>query len=179
MWWGQTTAATSDLRGGCGLPPLDVHEQTLPAAPITSGVTAEEGTAPKLYLLLLSLAWECTCPALAMPTALGATYLSLKSLLLSRPLKPWATCTNFPMVPHHCQGPAIRHWQQGMPIASISMQECAGCTPKTLPIKGIRALTHWEKRQQTSKKSSLNTHRHTHTHTQSQSSQTTQGWSSI
>ena len=41
MWWGQTTALTSDSRGGHGLLPLGVLEQAPLAAPITS----EEGSA--------------------------------------------------------------------------------------------------------------------------------------
>ena len=42
-WQGQTTAVISDSRGGCGLPPLECHEQTTLVAPFTSEGTTEEG----------------------------------------------------------------------------------------------------------------------------------------
>ena len=41
--WGQTDPAISDSRGECGPPPLGVHEQAPPMAPVTSGVITEEG----------------------------------------------------------------------------------------------------------------------------------------
>ena len=45
----------SESRGVPGLPPVGVHEQAPPAAPVTSEVGREEGTANKHDLLLLSL----------------------------------------------------------------------------------------------------------------------------
>ena len=56
----------SDSRGGCGLPPLAIHEQAPPAIPVTSEVGTEEGSVTAHYLLLLTLPWECTCPATAI-----------------------------------------------------------------------------------------------------------------
>ena len=62
---GQTTAVISDSRGGRGLPPLGVHEQSPPVAPVTLEVSTKEGTATEHHLLLLSLPWASTHPAAA------------------------------------------------------------------------------------------------------------------
>ena len=66
---GKTTTFISDSRDGHGLPPLGVQEQGHPAAIVTSGVGAEEGTATKCHPLP-SPSWECTCPTFA--TAKGS-----------------------------------------------------------------------------------------------------------
>ena len=62
--------ALSHSRSGHGPPPLEVCEQALSVAPITSGITAEESTTTKSYLLP-SLLWECTCSAIATPKGSG------------------------------------------------------------------------------------------------------------
>ena len=69
--WGQTTAVSYNSRGGHVLLPLGVHEWAPPAAPVTSEVDTEEGIATKPHLLLLSLAWECTYPAIATAKCSG------------------------------------------------------------------------------------------------------------
>ena len=63
-------AGTTDSRSERGLPPLEVCEHAPPMAPVTSGITAEEGTDTE-YHLLLSLPWECTHSALADAKVLG------------------------------------------------------------------------------------------------------------
>ena len=64
---GQTTAVITDSRDGHGLLPVGVPEQAPPAVPITS----EEGIAIKHKLLLLSLPWELTHPAVATAKCSG------------------------------------------------------------------------------------------------------------
>ena len=63
-WWGQTAAIISDSRDGCGLPPVKIPELASSVAPVTSGLTEEEGTATKHHPLP-SLPRECTDPAVA------------------------------------------------------------------------------------------------------------------
>ena len=71
-WRGQSTAVISDSRGGSGLPPLRVHEQALPVAPVTSEGTTEESIVTKHRLLLVSLRWEHTHLLLPLPNSLGS-----------------------------------------------------------------------------------------------------------
>ena len=60
-WWEQTTTVITDSRDGHGLHPIGVPKQAPPAVPIT----LDEGVAIKHKLLLLSLPWELTSPAVA------------------------------------------------------------------------------------------------------------------
>ena len=60
-WRGQNSTVITDSRDGHGLLPPGVPEQAPPAVPITS----EEGIAIKHKLLLLSVPWELTHPAVA------------------------------------------------------------------------------------------------------------------
>ena len=57
--------STSDSGGGCGLPPLEVHEQAQLAVRITSEGPTEEDIVTKHHLLLLLLPWEFTHPTSA------------------------------------------------------------------------------------------------------------------
>ena len=66
-WQGQTTTDITDSRDGHGLLPIGIPEQAPSVAPITS----EEGTAIKHKLLLLSLPWELTHPAVATAKCSG------------------------------------------------------------------------------------------------------------
>ena len=59
---GQTTTVITDSRDRCGLLPIGVPEQAPPA---------EEGTAIKHKLLLLSLPWELIQPAVAAAKCSG------------------------------------------------------------------------------------------------------------
>ena len=67
MCQGQATAVITDSRDGLGPLPLEVPEQ----APLASSITSEEGIAIEHYLLLLSLPWELTHPAAAIPKCSG------------------------------------------------------------------------------------------------------------
>ncbi len=67
MCQGQATAVITDSRGGLGPLPLEVPEQ----APLASSITSEEGIAIEHYLLLLSLPWELTHPAVATAKCSG------------------------------------------------------------------------------------------------------------
>ena len=64
---GQTTAVITNSRDAHGLLPIEVPEEASPAVPITS----EEGIAIKHKLLLLSLPWELTHPAVATTKCSG------------------------------------------------------------------------------------------------------------
>ena len=66
-WQWQNTTGITDSRDVHDLLPLGVPEQTPPAVPINS----EEGTAIKHKLLLLSLPWEHTHPAVATDECSG------------------------------------------------------------------------------------------------------------
>ena len=50
---GKTSTVISDTRDGGGPPPLEIHEQGPPAAPVISEVGKEEGTATEHHPLLL------------------------------------------------------------------------------------------------------------------------------
>ena len=91
-----------------------------PVAPVTSGVSAEEGTATKRHPLLLSPR-NAHALILPLPKALGATYTPWGSLLLPRSLQPGAACTTSLQVLTTVKGPATRHWH-ALPIASISLE---------------------------------------------------------
>ena len=65
--WDKISSAISDYRGWHGPPPLGVLDQASPVAPVTSG----EGTATEGHLLLLSLTWEHTQPAMAFAKCSG------------------------------------------------------------------------------------------------------------
>ena len=77
-WWatlvwatgsrGQTVAGISD--SSHGLSPLGDNEQAPPKAPVTPGVTTEEGTTTEQHLLS-SLPWEHTCLAVAAAKGSG------------------------------------------------------------------------------------------------------------
>ena len=66
-WRGQTTAVITDSRDGHGLFPIGVLEQ----APFEALITSEEGFAIEHYLLLLSVPWELTHPAVAIVKCSG------------------------------------------------------------------------------------------------------------
>ena len=77
----------SNTRDGCGPPPLGVWDGAPPVAQVTSEVGKEEGTETKNHPLLLSLPWECTCPAAATTKCSG--------------------CRRHLPDHCHCQGPAL------------------------------------------------------------------------
>ena len=124
--------AQPDSRSGCGPSPLGVHEQAPPAAPVTSEVSTEEGTATKHHPLLLSLPWEHTGLTVPLSNTLGNTYTCLR--VTARALQLGAACATFPWVLAIVKGPATRHWLPALPIASISLEAC------TAPYQGDNSL---------------------------------------
>ena len=67
QWRGQTTTVITDCRDVHGLLPIGVLEQAPPAVPVAS----QEGIAIKHKLLLLSLTWELTHPAVSTAKCSG------------------------------------------------------------------------------------------------------------
>ena len=119
---GWTTAVILDTRGGHGPPPLGVCEQVPPAAPVTSEMGTEEGTANRapfvvaLTLLGTHLPCCCHCQMLwAMPTP-------AESLSLPKALQLIAPCITCPWVLATVKGPANKHWLLAMPITSITLE---------------------------------------------------------
>ena len=62
---GGKTPQPSQTRGGHDPPPLGFNKQVTPSAPVTLGVTTEEGTAAEHHLLF-SFPWESSGPAVAI-----------------------------------------------------------------------------------------------------------------
>ena len=106
---GGKTPQPSDSRSRCALPPLEGPEEAPSVTPVTTGVSAEEGTATDHHLLLLSLPWEDTCPAAASAKCSGTVYACMGSLPLPRSLLPGAAFTISPQVLAIVKGPKIRH----------------------------------------------------------------------
>ena len=91
----------SDSRGGCGPPPIGLHEQAPPATPLTSEVSTEEGNATKHHLLF-SLPWECTHHANAT-TKCSRHHLHLpEGHITSQGPATRSSLCNFPEGPCHC-----------------------------------------------------------------------------
>lgn len=102
-WRGQTTAVVSDSRGGCRPPPPGVHEWVPPVPPVTSGVSAEEGTATESHLLL-SLSGN----AHTLPNVLGAAYTCLKITATSQGPGARSSLCHLPRDLCHCQWPSYQ-----------------------------------------------------------------------
>ena len=103
--WGQTKAVISDTRGRHGPPPLGVHEQALPAAPVTSEVHKEAGSATKHHLLLPPLPSGNTSPhAVPLPNAPGTAYTYLTTVTSQGPASR-SSRHHLPMGLCHCQEP--------------------------------------------------------------------------
>ena len=80
--------------------PCPVHEQTPHASPVTSGISAEEGTATKHHPLLPSLLQALLLP---LPNALGTTYPFLKGSATSQGLATKRILHHLPVGPCHNQ----------------------------------------------------------------------------
>ena len=92
MWWGKTTAVTSDSRGGHGWPPLSVCEQIPLAVPFTSEGTREEGIVTKHHPLLLSLPWELTHNGTATAKCSGYCLNLLRQIITPKPPQLGVAC---------------------------------------------------------------------------------------
>ena len=125
---GKTTVAISYFRGGHSPPPLGIHEQVPPVAPVISGVTSEEGTATGCHPLLLSLPLEHKCLAAATAKDSGH-HLHFHECHChfpgpcnqEHPVPP--PLGSFPLSGAHQLGTSI-----GNAHASISLELCTGRT---------------------------------------------------
>ena len=136
-WWGQTTAVITDSRDSCSPLPLGVTEQAPPVGPITS----KRGIAIKYKLLLCPLPWELMHPAAAISKCSGHL-------------------VDLPRAHYHFPGPATRSslchppvepcccWEPNHQALTAGPIHCHLLPENTLSILGIRACSHWKKRQQ-------------------------------
>ena len=137
---GQTATVTSDFRGGQGLPPPGVHEHAPPTAPVSSGVTAEEGTETEGYLLP-SLPWEPTCSAVAAAkVSQHSLYLSEGHCHFQRPYNQEQPTS--PQVLATLKGLASRYWLLALPDASIFLEVSVKPYTGAPTIKNITACMH-------------------------------------
>ena len=74
-----SNTAISDSRAGHGIPPVEFCEQEPPAAPVTSGIDAEEDTTTIHHSLFLSLPWKCTQLPAATAKCSGCHFSPLSS----------------------------------------------------------------------------------------------------
>ena len=79
-----------------------VYEQAPPMAPVTSGVSKEEGTATEGYPLWLSLTWECTVLLLPLPNDPAASYTCLRVIATSKGPANRSSLSHLPASPCHC-----------------------------------------------------------------------------
>ena len=104
-------------------------------SPVTSGVTAEEGTAAE-YHLLHSLPGNAHTTLLLLPKALDTAYSSLRVTATSQGPETRSSLYRFPVGPGHCQGPGTRHWRLAQPTVSTFLEVSSELTLAHPPIRG-------------------------------------------
>ena len=122
---------------------LGVHEQATPVVPVTSGIATDKGTATEYHLLLFSLPWKCTHPAVKLlPKALGAAYICPSVTANSQGPATRSSLHHLPEGPHHWQG--IQRTDTGYRPCHFLHLPVSTCSPytSTPPIKGITVCTH-------------------------------------
>lgn len=146
--WGKTTVDNSDSRGRCGLPPLGIHGQATPVAPVTSqfGKGRHWNQEPPFGAITpLGMHMPCCSHCQMIHMLPKHTWGSWP---FPRALKLEASCATFPQVLAICQELGTTFYP--CPLPSSALQHVQN------PIKGITACTHWGTRHPASKPSSQN-----------------------